>query len=78
MPNVTITLTYEEYRNARIWAALNDTTVTAAIRTIVQTLPILSAGKIGILPRSDSRVARPAAPSAKAANIPSEQRQSVR
>jgi hypothetical protein len=38
MPNITITVSDDVYRIARIWAAQNDTTVTALVRTVLQTL----------------------------------------
>jgi hypothetical protein len=63
MPNVTITLTQEAYRNARIWAAKHDTTVTAAVRIFLEKAPEFSAAKLGVPRRGDSPA--PANPAAK-------------
>lgn len=63
MPNVTITLTQEAYRNARVWAAQHDTTITAAVRIFLEKAPELSAAKLGIPRRGHSPA--PANPAAR-------------
>lgn len=46
MPNVTITIPAETYRKARVWAAENNTTVTRAVRDLLDAMPRLSADRI--------------------------------
>ena len=49
MPNVTVTIPAEIYRRARVWAAANNTTVTALVRDILDVLPRFSAARISQL-----------------------------
>ena len=46
MPNVTVQVSPETYRSARIWCARNNTNVSKAVRQILESLPNLSPGKI--------------------------------
>lgn len=39
MPNITLAVSDEVYRAARIWAAAHGTTVSAIVRTVLQNLP---------------------------------------
>jgi len=38
MKNITVTVTDEEYRHARVWAAQNDTSVSAFVRRVLKEL----------------------------------------
>jgi hypothetical protein len=38
MPNFTITVDSRTYHDARVWAAENDTTVTALVRSLLESL----------------------------------------
>jgi hypothetical protein len=37
--NITVTVSTEAYRQARIWAAQRDTSVSAVVEYLIQTLP---------------------------------------
>jgi hypothetical protein len=39
MPNITVTVSEEAYRAARVWAAQNDTSITAIVRFCIERLP---------------------------------------
>jgi hypothetical protein len=39
MRNITVTVSDETYRLARVWAAQRDTSVSAVVQYILQTLP---------------------------------------
>ncbi len=41
MPNITVTVSEAAYRAARIWAAENDTSVSAAVQYCIEHLPRL-------------------------------------
>jgi hypothetical protein len=41
MPNITVAVSQESYRKARIWAARNNTSVSAAVGTLLFDLPRL-------------------------------------
>lgn len=53
MPNVTVTIPAESYRNARVWAAANNTTVTRVVRDILNAIPKFSAAKLKSLRPSE-------------------------
>jgi hypothetical protein len=36
MPNITVSVDFRTYREARVWAAQNDTTVTALVRRFLE------------------------------------------
>jgi hypothetical protein len=38
MPNITVSVDFRTYREARIWAAEHDTTVTALVRSFLESL----------------------------------------
>ena len=46
MPNVTIKLPHQTYRQARIWAAQHDLSISKAFRIFLEQLPGLSAIKL--------------------------------
>ena len=46
MPNVTIKLPHQTYRQARIWAAQNDLSLSKAFRLFLEHLPGMSAIKL--------------------------------
>jgi hypothetical protein len=39
MPNITVFVSPEVYRQARVWAAQRDTSVSAVVQYLLQTLP---------------------------------------
>jgi hypothetical protein len=39
MKNITVSVTGEAYRSARVWAARRDTSVSAVVRYLLETLP---------------------------------------
>jgi hypothetical protein len=39
MPNLTVTIPDEAYRPARVWAAERDTSLSAVVRYLIETLP---------------------------------------
>jgi len=39
MRNITVTVSDQSYRQARIWAAQRDTSVSAVVQYLLQTLP---------------------------------------
>jgi hypothetical protein len=41
MPNITVTVSEQAYRAARIWAAQNDTSVSAVVQYCIERLPRL-------------------------------------
>jgi hypothetical protein len=41
MPNITVTVSEEAYRAARVWAAQNDTSISAVVQYCIQRLPRL-------------------------------------
>jgi hypothetical protein len=45
MPNVTVQLSDDSYRRARVWCAQNDTNVSRAVRDILEFLPKVSTWK---------------------------------
>jgi hypothetical protein len=47
MPNLCIRLPEQICKNARVWAALHDTTVTEAVRLFLDRLPHYSTTRIG-------------------------------
>jgi hypothetical protein len=65
MKNITVTVTDKAYRQARVWAAERETSVSAVVRYLLQTLPgIQRANAHFPVTKSDSPT--PAASSAEA------------
>lgn len=58
MPNVTVNVDAETYRNARIWAAKNNTTISSAVRDVLRFMPRFSAQNIESL-RGENRRRQP-------------------
>ncbi|HEV2136240.1 MAG TPA: hypothetical protein VGR47_18520 [Terracidiphilus sp.] len=63
MPNVTVQLSKQAYRYARIWCAKHETNISRTVREILETLPRISAAKLhavrnGVDPRACSTAAR--------------------
>jgi hypothetical protein len=42
MKNITVAVSDDAYRQARIWAAKNDTSVSAVVQDLLQNLPCLA------------------------------------
>jgi hypothetical protein len=42
MRNITVTVSDQSYRQARVWAAQRDTSVSAVVQYLLQTLPGIS------------------------------------
>jgi hypothetical protein len=71
MRNITVTISDDSYRRARIWAAERDTSVSAVVRHILETLPgINRAAKAFPLRNSNPVNAQPVPRPAPAANSP--------
>ncbi|MGA7343754.1 MAG: hypothetical protein WBE72_05915 [Terracidiphilus sp.] len=45
MPNITVSVSEKAYRAARLWAALNDTSVSAVVQYCIERLPNLPVAK---------------------------------
>jgi hypothetical protein len=43
MPNITVTVSESSYRDARVWAALHNTSVSAIVQYYIERLPNLRA-----------------------------------
>jgi hypothetical protein len=41
MPNITVTVSEKAYRNARVWAAQNSTSISAVVQYCIERLPRL-------------------------------------
>ena len=41
MPNITVTVSEDAYRAARVWAAQNDTSISAVVQYCIEHLPRL-------------------------------------
>jgi hypothetical protein len=54
MPNVTVQVSRETYRNARIWCAQNNTNVSRIVRDILEFLPHMSALRIALYRSTNS------------------------
>jgi len=39
MPNITVTVSEDAYREARVWAAQNDTSISAVVQYCIERLP---------------------------------------
>jgi hypothetical protein len=39
MPNITVTVSEGVYRNARVWAAQNDTSISAVVQYCIERMP---------------------------------------
>lgn len=70
MRNITLSVSDETYHYARVWAAQRDTTITGAVRSFLDHLPILSGEKMGIRRHAPS----PANPRAKVQTNSAKQR----
>jgi len=71
MRNITVTISDDSYRRARVWAAERDTSVSAVVRHILETLPgINRAAKAFPLRNSNPVNAQPVPSPAPAANSP--------
>ena len=58
MRNITVTVSDEAYRQARVWAANHDTSVSAVVHHLLTTLPGIARAANAFQPRGS----RPSAP----------------
>ena len=58
MRNITVTVSDEAYRQARVWAANHDTSVSAVVQYLLTTLPGIARAANAFPPRGP----RPATP----------------
>jgi len=52
MPNITVTVSEDAYRKARVWAAENDTSVSAVVQYCIEHLPRLPLARRAVAPMS--------------------------
>jgi hypothetical protein len=72
MRNITVTIPDDSYRKARVWAAERDTSVSAVVKHLLETLPgINRAAKAFPLRNSNPVNVNPAPSPALEANTPS-------
>jgi hypothetical protein len=48
MPNITVTVSEEAYRAARVWAAQNDTSTSALVKFCIERLPASTMRQPGV------------------------------
>ena len=65
MRNITVTVSDQAYRQARVWAAKRDTSVSAVVEYLISHLPGLPIAKIAF-PLDNPHSAKPAAPPTEA------------
>jgi hypothetical protein len=65
--NITVTVSTEAYRQARIWAAQHDTSISAVVEYLIQTLPGIPRAARAF-PQLPLSVAPPIPPKPPAAN----------
>jgi hypothetical protein len=65
--NITVTVSTEAYRQARIWAAQHDTSISAVVEYLIQTLPGIPRAARAF-PQSPQSAAPPVPPKPPAAN----------
>jgi hypothetical protein len=61
MKNITVSVPDETYRSARVWAARRDTSVSAVVGYLLQTLPGIQRAKQAFAPIEPTPIA-PVAP----------------
>jgi hypothetical protein len=61
MKNITVSVPDETYRSARVWAARRDTSVSAVVGYLLQTLPGIQRAKQAFVPIEPTQIA-PSAP----------------
>jgi hypothetical protein len=61
MKNITVTINDNTYRQARVWAAKRDTSVSAAVAALLENLPAISRTLCVSAAKPDAT--KPAAPS---------------
>jgi hypothetical protein len=64
MRNITVTIPDKAYRQARVWAAERDTSVSAIVRYLLETLPGIQRARAHF-PVAKSSSTTPAAPASK-------------
>jgi hypothetical protein len=65
MKNITVTVTDKGYRQARVWAAERETSVSAIVRYLLETLPGIQRARAQF-PVAKSNSPTPAAPASEA------------
>jgi hypothetical protein len=69
MPNITVTVSEASYRQARVWAAIHNTSVSAIVQYCIERLPTLPVSIEGTVATARHRKQR--TPSSAPANTPS-------
>jgi hypothetical protein len=59
MPNITVSVSQSAYRNARVWAAKNDMSVSAVVQYCIQRLPRLPVARDAVDARNAARTKTP-------------------
>jgi hypothetical protein len=62
MKNITVSVPDETYRSARVWAARRDTSVSAVVGYLLQTLPGIQRAKQAFAPSNPRQLLRSAPP----------------
>jgi len=73
MRNITVAVSDTAYRDARVWAARHDTSISAAVQYLIERLPRLPIAQRGFpVPNPDSAVVNSVAKVAPKADIPAD------
>lgn len=65
MKNITVTVSDQAYRNARVWAAQHETSLSRIVQYLISTLPTMArAARAFPVPNSSSSVPETPAPAA--------------
>jgi hypothetical protein len=56
MRNITVTIPDDAYRRARIWAAERDTSVSAVVKYLLETLPGINRSNLAFPARNSNNV----------------------
>jgi hypothetical protein len=70
MPNITVTVSESAYRQARIWAATHNTSVSAIVQYCIERLPTMRLS-VEATAATARRRKQPSAPAAEAGDTPS-------
>jgi hypothetical protein len=61
MKNITVTVSDQSYRQARIWAAQHDTSLSAVVQYLIQTLPGMPRAEAAFPVAKSAQISRVAA-----------------
>jgi hypothetical protein len=70
MRNITVAVTHAAYREARVWAAARDTSISAMVQYLIQNLPVVALAVTAILANDlESKGISPSAPQQALADL---------